>query len=409
MIDNKQRNEEEILFGIIIIILAMDNICGMLSYFMSAYSIKYQWMVALFKIPSSLEIAIAIIYILLIKKKVILNKISIVFFAALPLGMIVGIVQEQFNSKYFVHIYVYLMPIIMMSFAYGFYQAYKSNQRIRKLLNATIIICMVLYAVATLLFRYMYHAGMLRHNNYGPVTGNYILPFFVGGNGINIVIGYMVILFNFIAAKRTVIVCSIAALLVSCFLVKKSKKNMGIQICMLLLLIIVVIFLLEKTNIFSRILVTINGIFSDNKDLTIATSGRNLEIECIMEYLNRHKWMWVTGIGFGGRIWIHELYRHYSHFTPLGYVMTGGVFLSLTLYLLFGWYILQLLVKGIKRELQEWEIPFALLMLVSVLSSFFGASLFTSSLWWFFIGIAIAIVGDKTYTVSFARKAKQGE
>lgn len=203
---------------------------------------------------------------------------------------------------------------------------------------------------------------------------------------------------NILTRKRVTLVAAIIILLGIYIIGKKSYRNVKTHLFMGIILICVCVVLSQYSTIFARILTTIEGFFGDGT-LYAATGGRDVEIEHIVQYINTNKIMWLTGIGFGGQVWVGNVYRHYSHFTPLGYIMTGGVMFSFIIYGKLIWLVITNFSKGIRKELKNIDIPFVMLLLFVVATSLLGPNLFSNAIYWFFIGINVAIAKEKQYIV----------
>lgn len=168
-------------FYIFWFLFLIENLCSILAYFLDAVGPQFHLLKTLFKLPIILQMLVACYYVIVRKKKINLNVLSIAFCSFLPLGVLVGIANAQMNQKFLVHIYSYLMPVIVMSFAVNFYAEYQLNNRLQKYFRKIINIGVGVYTLFTLLFNVLYQAGMLRHNNYGAGMGTLGLPFFLGG------------------------------------------------------------------------------------------------------------------------------------------------------------------------------------------------------------------------------------
>ncbi len=386
----------ETFFKAFWVLFLLEGIITMTVYFLNTISAVFTPYLSIYKIALILQAVLAGIYIFVIDKKVYLNKIAAAFLLFLPVGMVLGIIKGQLNTKYLSHMYFYIMPIMLMSFGYAFYREYERNENLQRYVKKIIFIAAVVSSIYVLVFTLGSKLGLLRYNNFGVTMGSYAMTFYLCGSNLEILMGYLLIVINIMTKKRVVLVASVALLIIAYFIGRKTNKKVAIHLFLLAALGGACIYLACNTTVFSRILTTISGILGGGKkDLYAATGGRDLEIECIVEYLNSDKMMWLWGIGFGGRVWIKELYRHYSHFSPLAYVMTGGIFFSAYLYISLIWYAVLGVSKGMKGKLRQLDMPYVLLLCYFVLTSLSGPNILSTPLCWFVVGANVWLVKDR--------------
>lgn len=397
MIRIKCSVKKDTFFKMFWCLFLLEGICTMTVYFLSAVSISFAPYASLYKIPLILQFCLAVVYLFFSQGKVYLNRFSILFLSFLPIGMVVGIAKGQFNTKYISHIYFYIMPIVMMSFGYALYKEYKINAEFHTFVKKTIMIGAIVSSIYVLIFTVCAQMGILRQNNFGQAMSSYAMPFYICENGIKILIGYFLIVINIMTKKRAILVATIALLGIVYLIGRKTNKNIAIHLFMFIMMIIICVFFAYNTTFFSRIIMTVKGFVEG--DLYVATGGRDMELEYILEYLNTDKIMWLLGIGFGGNVWVGNIYRHYSHFSPLAYVMTGGIFFSVMLYAGLIWYVVMEISKGMKGELRQLDMPFVLLLVYFFITSLSGSSMLSVPLCWAIIGMNSAIIKDKIYVL----------
>lgn len=392
-------SKKNILLYLFWFFLIVEYIVMTITYFLYSFSVDFQRLNSLYKIPNILEFLTAFFYAVFVKKRIKFNFLSIVYCIFLPLGILTGVVKGQINEKFFAHIFSFLMPIFIMSLSVDFYEEYNANDNFRIFVKKWLNRGLISFSILTFLHLIFYSLGMLRYNNYGSGMGLLGLPFYLGSNNNTLLWGYMLAIVNVLTKKRVTLVTTVIMLFVTYIVGKRRVRNIRIHFVLGVGFIIACIFLALNTNIFGRIISTFQGILGSGS-MKAATGGRDVEIEAILEYINADTTMWFAGIGFGGRVWIVDLYRHYSHFMPLSYVMTGGIFLSLSVYAYLFWVMLLLIVKGIRNELKEIEIPYVIGFFGALAGSFTGPNLFAQPMPWLFIGLAIVVARRKMYSIN---------
>lgn len=394
-LNNINFTKENIWYYGFILALLLDAIVNCITSFLSSYSDKYLSVLSFFKIPAVLEVAIAVIFLLLIKKNIKLNFLSKIFLIFMVLGILVGAFSFQLNSKFVVHIYIYGMPIIMMTFANCFYKDFVKNTVLQELFYKMIIVSSWIYIIVAVLFRALSMFVPVRYAAFGAGTGIYNIPFFSVESSVGaILFGYITAFACMLSGKRLTLVIAVFTIGVSWFMFKRKKKALLSHVILCALALVAVVFLAMTTNVFDRIWSTISAFFGENANWYVATGGRDYEIQCIAVYLSEKPWKWIFGAGFGVQVWIKEIYRHYSHFTPLGYVLISGVFCSCAIYGVLLWNAMKGFALGLKGRLKKIEKPFIVLLIIAIVVSLFGASLFSTPIWWFYIGIALGILEE---------------
>lgn len=352
---------------------------------------NYSWLTSTFKIFTILEFSLIVFYII-ISKKIVVNGLTIIFVFSLLFGIALGFINKQFNFSFISHIYEFTMPILSISFAKGIYIYAEQHKEIYENIDRILIFNSKIYILCSILFRFFYILGMTNYNAYGAPMPIYSLPYLFFMNKDNR-LRYGMLMAIILSGKRAILVQALVVFSMYIFFSKKDHKERLQNLIYISISVLGGIYFFRNTTLFNRILLTINNLFGESKDMYLATGGRNIEFDVISTYLNNNPINWIIGNGFGINLYIDGVYRHYSHFTPLGYTMVSGVIFTILLYVYIVYSIIILLLKKTKISILYMNY-----LVIFIVGSFFGATLFNEQKLWIIIGIALVISGqDKSY------------
>ncbi len=133
------------------------------------------------------------------------------------------------------------------------------------------------------------------------------------------------------------------------------------------------------SSIFSADIFTEQGLYT-------ATSGRTKEFRYIIKHIGENPYSWLVGGGFGEHYVepIREVEslgwwkKHYSHFSPLYFVLVYGLPITLLIY--------AMLVNNVLTGVRRIRTFSSQMCLCIFITSFLGASLFVDPRAWFFLG-----------------------
>ncbi len=256
---------KETFFKAYWVLFLLEGIITMTVYFLNTISAVFTPYLGIYKIALILQVVLAGIYIFVIDKGIYLNKIAAAFLLFLPVGMVLGIIKGQLNTKYLSHMYFYMMPILLMSFGYAFYREYETNENLQRYVKKIMFIATVVFSIYVISFTVASRLGLLRYNNYGMTLGTYAMTFYLCGSNLEILMGYLLIVINIMTKKRVTLVASVALLIIAYFIGKKTNKKVAIHLLLLAGLGGVCIYLACNTTVFSRILTTISGILGGGR------------------------------------------------------------------------------------------------------------------------------------------------
>lgn len=343
-----------------------------------------------FKFFNILEFFVATIYFLQKSNKKY-NIVQILFFIFFFQGIIVGLFNKNSPLSFIIQSYQYIMPIIMLEYSKNIVNKLQyNNLKIRKKVK----ILGIVYVICVLIFKCLYMLGMTNYSAYGSGTIMYILPyllFFERDKKIS----FLVILAGILSGKRVIllevlIICSLY-LILNFKKIKLKYFLIGVPT-----FVSGFIYLYKCTNVFNRILFTFNNLFSDSKNYYLATGGRSEEIFLIIKKLNSNFISWFIGKGFGYKVQIAEnLFRGYSHFSPLGYTMIVGIFFPIILYTIFIYIFWKLFLN--KKKICKM---FSVYIMEILFASLTGGVLFNETKVWFIIGLSYCLYKSRYHLVN---------
>lgn len=384
-----------------VIIIGMDffvsNILAVLERY-RGFSANFTGLVKIFMI---IETFFCIFYSLFVVKRInIINPLSVMFIVAIPIGIIVGLCNNQFDNREFVsHIYEFVMPIFAMGVGGYLKDAIYSDKELLQQLSDVMKCGGYFFVVGVFLFRVMYIGGMANYNAYGAATCDYVLPYLLFMTN-NTRLAYIVAFAGVVGGKRAVLVKVFVILFMYyCYSGRNASKKIK-DILYAAIGGMAVYIVSIKTNFFNRVVLVMTHIQGDAADIDLATGGRSSEIAEVVSYLNEKTGSWLWGSGFGARISLSDgLTRHYSHFTPLAYVVSAGIFFSILLYSVW----LVSMVKLFFLREAKYKLLACYLGTI-VVGSLFGATLINEPKMWIIIGMTVGLLQKREVSLSIRKK-----
>jgi len=332
------------------------------------------------------------------KKKIKLNIASFAFLGILPIGIFLGLIQGNVNREFLVHIYTCLMPVFAMSFGWYFFEAFLIYPKIQNRMSQALYITFFSGLLATVIFRVGYFSGQASYSAVGLWNYTFATPFLLIDKR-NLLLSIISLAGSFIAAKRIGLLVVSIYFFINIFLIRKNFINFFKVIIMISVAIYFLFPILDEIGVFNRISYAITKLLTEG-DIDAATAGRTSEIRMIITYFSREPVRYVFGAGFGSKIEVFESYfRHYSHFTPLSYVIVGGLGFSVIIYGFLILTSLSLLKKANAKILPKESIAYVLLFLGIIISSFTGSVLTNYTTLWVFVGISWRINSKKSQAI----------
>ena len=339
------------------------------------------------------------------------NFLSFIFLITIFTGLIKGSSEGTiFNLSSsglpiaFSNIFALLMPTIMISYGYKFFESYLINKDLSNKFNNLMKYSFFTGASISILFFIFDSLDLYIKSSIGLWNFIYSGPYLFSNLSSGNIYLNLSLIFVFLTKKRAVTVAmSIVFLWLISVLSKKEKLKL-----FFITLFSTGGFIYFVSKFFSGISLRFEQTieFIRRGDLDAASSGRFEEAISALNYLSERLDHIIFGAGFGAvyspfldffeinRNYDYEYFtflRHYSHFSPVSYMWIGGILLSLSVYFFLIFLFLSLSIKVYKSE-----IPFKLIFIPAYILSFiflslFGSGLFNNSFIWLFIGAGLRL------------------
>lgn len=314
-------------------------------------------------------------------------------FSIIPLAY--GIHEYGFKSETLSHIFAVILPILGIPFGYFLGENYKKDKS-EYIFKKIMKISFFSNAIIVILFQLSVTIGLSRYPAVAPTGLILSTIYYLSNKEWKYFLGGIVLVA--LSGKRASLVMVLFALLIFIYdlyrnktkdrkFFKKTKRIIGAS---MVLVSAIIGYLWNYTRYLNRFKLVLKFDFSDPYAMYIATGGRSEEIFRVLEYLNEKPLRYIIGSGFGAKVEVADnFYRHYSHFSPLAYVLIFGLLFSILIYLLF---FNKLLSKvNINHPLYFSKLFFAGLFA----SSFLGAVVLNDVNFWIFYGMTIFLIHDQ--------------
>ncbi len=328
------------------------------------------------------------------KGPLVLPGVSVLFllFGTWSLGY--GLVVSGVNGPFISHLFATVTPVAAISAGVGFARNYGPEQRrfLRRVLQAGVWLSLMNVGI------YLYlHL----------VTGSVV--YFGFGSHLGFLVAYLLIDRRFgtyllglaavvLSGKRstTIVYVLVSAVYAAPTSMRRLARVPRLRIVALVAALAIAggfaAQYLYRVNYFRRFETTLKFDLRDERSMFLATSGRWHEVIGVGRALNEHPIHWILGKGMGAQYTVEPLekreieIRHYSHFSPFGYLLVFGSLFTVLLYA----GMLRTLIR--KRRYRSRFFYLGWLSLFA--ASFFGATLFVDPKVWFLYGAVHALDGD---------------
>lgn len=323
----------------------------------------------------------------LIKKKIIYDRFIISMLLCGGVGMILGVLNNALGKEYLAHFSPFMLAI--MAYSYG-YRSEINGEGMTETIDKYIIhagvalICLIFIYYAMVKFGYINYFGagaLLAYPVFYCLSKGY---YYYAG------IFYSA---NILTGKRSVLIAITIVVLI--YVWKRSNSIVRwILISFMPLVVFVVVKNLEvdeglifggQMDRYFNILIYLKENDNILEAIDLATSGRIYDGLAVINRLGNDIASWVFGLGFGAKFEVEYSFSqdvhetHYSHVTPLSYLLVGG---GVLLYVVYG-----KILKEIFRALKNYDDHLAMLIIYFFIIGFSGAIFFTDTFVWIFLGI----------------------
>jgi hypothetical protein len=216
----------------------------------------------------------------------------------------------------------------------------------------------------------------------------YLSPYLFYKN--NYKLFYTSFILDFFSGKRMTLVTSIILFIREKYNSINLFKFFGFLLFFISLVSYIFLKFQDSDNL-TRITNLVNVVVSDEKSLSIATSGRSDEIFNLLDKMNTNPVSYYLGSGFGSsylsydyRGLLESEIKHYAHVSPFYYIFIFGIPFTIIFYLL----LFKLIYKNLDNDNPK-ELLFRGLFMSYFIMSFFGSILFVSPIFWFYLGTII--------------------
>jgi len=315
--------------------------------------------------------------VVLIYKKFILDDWFVIFLIIYGCFlMLYGLLNNHDLKAFIAHFQPLFLPILGIS--YGYFVA-KFYPAILIKFYASLPALGFFLLVTGALYFYLYKVGNL---GYFGASSLIILPLIWALLENKKIFSVLLIAGILISGKRSDLVSTVWVLFI--FLYRTNPKKIIIIIIPVLILLI---NLLLYSDIFDRFVDIYNAIEASDLDrLNAATSNRINDIIGAVYSINESWFYWVFGQGFGvtyqydAITYMHTV--HYCHFSPVAYILLGGVVLLLPISIKFC-YLLYFSIINYRDFFNLFFIYLCSLCMVG------GAIFFTNPFFWIVVGIVV--------------------
>jgi hypothetical protein len=338
--------------------------------------------VFLFKIPLILSTLILIAYHF--NKKFFFGYISILFSFYLILSTIVAIYYQNLPStRTLSHLYTIFISTFGVSFGY-FFAKYYSIEIDSKVKLYMKMLFWFSFLILTVYFYAHFFSGKIAYYGFDTELPTSI-AFFAGQRQF----GYFgfTILLIFLSGKRSPLISTLIIGLLYFFKKINFFKPVNLFIALIVLFAITVsVTVAFKNGLLWRYESVVSVDIEDEDSFYLATSGRSVEIMGILNHMNADPIRWFIGAGLGGAYYIdivkgdyEERYQHYAHLSLLSFIFLFGI--------PFVFFLLIYIIFLVYKNFIYYENKYYLGLIVTFVSSLFGAGMIVDSIFWVFLGI----------------------
>jgi len=336
---------------------------------------------------------IAFFYLIAIKGRIVVTFLSVTFLFAFLIGSFKGLIEGHLNSAFLSHVFYTLMPLIMISYGWYFFDDYKKSVAIQKYLSLVMHLSFFSGLAIIILFQFAYRAGFANYNAIGIWNLVFSGPFLVYRE-FGFLYFALSVMVSLASGKRGTMIAFVAYGILAFWLTNLAGKIKYIALVTFALTFAFLVssdFIATSASRIYQTLVTLQEYGIDQ-----ATSGRWSEAASAISYLNSRIDHWIIGPGFGARFlpWpdrpdYADYYSHYTHFGVVSYVWVGGLFMSCLIYAALLRTGISLGYKAKHHLISKTDYTFVFWLWGIIAISMFGAVLMNNAYLWFIIGCCL--------------------
>lgn len=335
--------------------------------------------------------ALFIVLIEVVKEKKIFKDIFLLFLScSAGICLIVGLHNNKLEKEFFAHFLPFSLPIF--AYSYGVRSELNSGR-----LSATIDKYAIRagYVLVGLVAIY-YPLVQIGYIEYFGAGALFAYPIFYALNKKLYFSAAVFYVANIFTGKRSVLLAITVVIFI--FLYKSSNKISRIIIISLVVMLAALLYVAGEESgghLFGMGLdryIIIFQYMAENEDvlkaIDLATSGRLYDVIAVIDRLGDSVFNWFFGIGFGAVFTIDYSFSeeahltHYSHVTPFSYLLLGGFFLLLIVYLK--------LFRELRHAFNNIDNHLSMMIIYFFVIGFSGAIFFTDVFVWLIVGIFTA-------------------
>lgn len=329
---------------------------------------------------------IVVLFDILKSRKIVNDKFLVLLALCGGAGVVIGIINNPIGKEYFAHFSPFILAIA--AYSYGYRSELKGGNFIKEIDSYIIPAGFVLTGLVSVYFS-LVNVGYIPYFGAGALFAYPV--FYCLSKGLY---GYVAVFYiaNAFTGKRSVLLAITLVMLV--FFWKKSGRKAKIGILFVLALIVqlaISSIVVRDGQVFGGVVDRYMSMFiylSENDNvleaIDFATSGRLYDALAVFERMGDSVVSWVFGLGFGATFTVNYSFSedihitHYSHVSPLSYLLVGGLVLLVVVY--------GKLLYEVKRAIHRCEDHLAMMVLYFFVMGFSGAIFFTDTFVWLFVG-----------------------
>ena len=296
---------------------------------------------------------------------------------------------------FFSHLYFYLVAAIGVAAGGGVYSRYGvcflSSDKFYKRISRLLLLFFIIYYC-------LYLYGAIPYWGLSSVVP-LLLPFFLVNKQHSYV--FCLLMVVVLSGKRSILLIILMQFLLY-YLFFSDVKWLKLFMPTVLISALSALWLVYP-DFFIRFQGFVESDISFGDRVALLSSGRTDEILIFWNYFSNNPHTLMFGDGFGANL-IVEYFNgtvrtlHYSHFSPFGLLLLGGIPLAIICYLPILFMITKLLYRSYRSKAKHFFWGFLVLFYLAIVS-LMGPAMFNDIIFWFYLGFIYKITNtdEKEY------------